>query len=266
MNNRIVILGNGNLGKYLEQYLSKFYHVVVYDRRHFDAMFFTDLDFFQRSIKSGDTVINSVGLLKPDIKSPLQAWEVNARFPQCIQAICEANNARFIHICSDCVFKGDRGNYLETDKPDCDEVYGITKSQVVEGTIIRTSFIGRHGGLLKWVLDNTNGTINGYANCIWNGVTVIELCKYIATIIETGDFWNGVQHFHTPGSISKYDLCKLINKIYDLNIAINRVAATDISGTTIDNKLDRTLASVRQLPYVPTFEEQLKELKIYDSK
>lgn len=266
MKNRIVILGNGNLGKYLNRYLSDFYHVVVYDRRHFDAMFFTDLEFFERNIKSGDVVINSVGLLKPNIKSPLWAWEVNAKFPQCIQAICEANNASFIHICSDCVFKGDKGNYTETDKPDCEEIYGVTKSQVTEGTIIRTSFIGKYGGLLKWVLDNSNGTIDGYANCIWNGVTALELCKYIATIIDANDFWKGVRHFHTPGSISKYDLCKLINQIYGLNITINRIDGTEISGTVIGNKLDRTLSSTQCLPYVPTFEQQLKELKSYDSK
>lgn len=266
MNNKIIILGSGNLGKYLKQYLSNFYRVVVYDRMHFDAMFFTGKEFFQQNIKPGDVVINSVGLLKPNIKSPLWAWEVNAKFPQYIQTICEDNNANFIHICSDCVFKGDKGNYLETDKPDCDEIYGVTKSQVTKGTIIRTSFIGKHGGLLKWVLDNTNNTIDGYVNCIWNGVTALELCKYISTIIKTRDFWNGVRHFHTPGSISKYDLCKLISEIYDLNITINRVEGTKISGTVIGNKLDRTLSSIHPLPHVPTFEQQLRELKSYDSK
>jgi dTDP-4-dehydrorhamnose reductase len=268
MSKRIIILGNGNLGKYLERYLSKLYPVTVYDRRHFDAMFFSDSEFFKRNIKSGDVVINSVGLLKPNIKSAEGAWEVNAIFPQIVQSVCESNGANFIHICSDCVFKGDKGSYLEIDDPDCSEIYGVTKSQVTEGTIIRTSFIGEHGGLLKWVLDNANGVIDGYTNCIWNGVTALELCKYIALIIDANDFWDGVQHFHTPGAISKYDLCRLISKIYGLNISINQIEATDISGTIvgIDNKLDRTLASTRRLPYVPTFEQQLKELKLYDSK
>ena len=271
MNKRIIILGNGNLGKYLERYLSKLYSVTVYDRRHFNAMFFSDSEFFKRNIKSGDVVINSVGLLKPNIKSQEAAWEVNAVFPQIMQSICEDNNANFIHICSDCVFKGDKGKYLEIDEPDCNEAYGISKSQVTEGTIIRTSFIGKYGGLLKWVLDSYElgaEEITGYDNCIWNGVTALELCKYIALIIDADDFWDGVRHFHTPGAISKYDLCRLISNIYSLNITINQVKATDISGTRVgvDNKLDRTLASTQRLPYVPTFEQQLKELKLYDSK
>lgn len=266
MNKRIIILGNGNLGKYLKRYLSDLYSVTVYDRRHFNAMFFSDSGFFKENIKSGDIVINSVGLLKPNIKSREGAWEVNAVFPQIIQSICDDNGAEFIHICSDCVFKGDKGKYLEIDNPDCREVYGISKSQVTKGTIIRTSFIGEHGGLLKWVLDNADGVIDGYANCIWNGVTALELCKYIALIIDADDFWNGVQHFHTPGAISKYELCRLISKIYGLNITVNQKKATDISGTVVSGSLDRTLASIRHLPYIPTFEQQLKELKLYDSK
>ena len=60
----------------------------------------------------------------------------------------------------------------------------------------------------------------------------------------------------------------MISNIYSLNININQVKATDISGTRVGvgNKLDRTLASTQRLPHVPTFEQQLKELKLYDSK
>jgi len=36
-------------------------------------------------------------------------------------------------------------------------------------------------------------------------------------------FGKGVRHIYSPDIVSKYDLCVLINNIYNLNIKINKV-------------------------------------------
>jgi dTDP-4-dehydrorhamnose reductase len=105
--------------------------------------------------------------------------------------------------------------------------------------------------------------ISGYDNCIWNGVTALELSKFILDIINNNNFWNGVRHLHSLEKISKYKLCKIINKIYNLNITINKINANSIEGQPIDKILDRSLNTIHNIK-IKNIEEQINELKIFD--
>ena len=57
-------------------------------------------------------------------------------------------NTDVIHFSSDCVYSGNRklkdGGYTETDTPDADDTYGLTKRLGTPeyGMTLRTSFIG----------------------------------------------------------------------------------------------------------------------------
>ncbi len=130
--------------------------------------------------------------------------------------------------------------------------------------IMRTSFIGQYSGLLKWLLENKGNKIQGYDNCIWNGVTTLELAKYIKNIISNNSFWDGVRHLHSPEKISKYNLCKLISKIYSLNIIVEKTLTDSIEGQKVNRVLDRSLTTKYDLNIKP-LEIQLNELKEFDS-
>ncbi len=263
---RIIILGNGLAGKYMFDYFSRFYSVKVLTRTDFDAADI-NADFFKKTIKENDIIINCVGILKPKIQhvGMENTFKINGLFPNIIQHICEGKKAQFFHICSDCVFDGQSGNYTESDLPNAKDVYGKSKAMVKNGNIIRTSFIGKHSGLMKWVLDNKGKTINGYTNCKWNGVTALELARFIHKIIREKLFWNGVRHFASPKTISKYMLCKLINKEYDLNIIVKRKIAKSIEGTVINGTLDRSLKYTNSFGYEALdFKKQLFELHYTD--
>ena len=60
-----------------------------------------------------DCVINCAGITKQlnQSKNPLVTIPVNALFPHQLASLCELINARLIHISTDCVFSGDKGNY-----------------------------------------------------------------------------------------------------------------------------------------------------------
>tara|TARA_A100001515_G_scaffold19529_2_gene14408 strand:- start:5031 stop:5864 length:834 start_codon:yes stop_codon:yes gene_type:complete len=268
---RIIILGNGNAGKFLFDYFSnRFDSVINLTRKDFDAVNI-DTNKFKSIIKENDVVINCVGILKPNIKKvgEFTTYKINAIFPNIIYNICKFNSAHFIHICSDCVYKGDVGNYSEEVPPDATDIYALSKSMVNRGIILRTSFIGSKGGLMKWVLDNKNKQIDGYENCLWNGITTLELAKRIKEIIEYQNFWTGVRHLHNPKTISKYELCCLINKIYNLNISIRNIKATEIEGTKINGVLDRSLSTKCNnwiSNKIPCIEQQIKELYEFESK
>ena len=93
--------------------------------------------------------------------------------------------------------------------------------------IIRTSIIGHEEthkkSSLEWIISNKNKEINGYDNHLWNGVTCLTLSNIIKNMINNNIYWKGVRHIYSPTTVSKYDLCVYVNKIYDLNITIKKV-------------------------------------------
>lgn len=270
---KIIVLGStGMAGRYISSYLKQYFKVVELNRTHFDALN-SDKKYFDKIIDQNDVVINCVGVLKPyiDTVGIAETHIINTTFPNIINTICEQNDARFIHICSDCVFKGDKGNYSEVDKCDATDIYAITKRRVTKGTIIRTSFIGNDlnedgVGLMKWVKNNQNNTIDGYVNCLWNGITALELAKQMFKIIIQEKFWYGVRHIFSPKIINKYELCNLINYTYNLNIKVNKLKAQNIEGTLIKKYLDRSLCSIHESPVKRSFTTQLIEMKKYDDE
>ena len=64
---RVIVLGNGNAGRYIFEYFNKVYRVKGLTREDFDAAN-PDISFFERNIKEDDIVINCVGVLKPKIQ------------------------------------------------------------------------------------------------------------------------------------------------------------------------------------------------------
>ena len=137
--------------------------------------------------------------------------------------------------------------YDENSKHDETSIYGVSKSlgEVGNACIIRTSIIGEElsnkKSLLEWVRNHRNGTINGYLNHYWNGVTCLTLAKIIKRIIDEGIYWKGVRHIYSPNIVSKYELCCYINQIYQLDI--------NIIPTNLPEKCDKTLISI----YPPLF-------------
>jgi len=263
---KIIVLGNGNAGSYIYSYLSKFFKCQLYTRKDFDAIN-TDFSFIKNTIDSNDVIINCVGILKPKILDVgiENTFLINSVFPNKLYEICKQNNAHFIHICSDCVFKGNKGNYTEDNLTDATDIYALSKSLVKNGIIIRTSFIGENSGLLKWLISNKNNVIDGYDNCLWNGITALELAKFIEKIINFKLFNEKIIHIFSDKIYSKYKLCELINKVYNLNIKINKVSAKTIEGTKIDNVLDRSLNSNKHYFNLinNSLEKQLMEIKLW---
>src|SRR5271157_717834 len=76
-----------------------------------------------------DVVINCIGIVKqlPAAQDPLQSIAINALFPHQLAQICRKKNIRLIHMSSDCVFSGRKGQYTEEDPSDADDLYGKTK-------------------------------------------------------------------------------------------------------------------------------------------
>jgi dTDP-4-dehydrorhamnose reductase len=175
-----------------------------------------------------DIVINCIGLIKqiPLAKDPLTIITLNAQLPHRISMVCRTANARLIHLSTDCVFEGTKGNYTEEDNPDAKDIYGRTKylGEVFypHCVTIRTSTIGpelKGGfGLLEWFLVQKD-EIKGFTKAIFSGFPTVELASIIDNFIIPNESLSGLYHIASK-PISKYSLLKLIAEEYEKEIKI----------------------------------------------
>jgi len=268
---KIHVLGcNGMLGGYVSKYFKQCgYTVESYDRSRCNVYNFRP-DSFAKTLQCDDVVVNCIGLLKPNIQSFEHAVTVNLNFPMYLDAVCQKVGCNLVNFSSDCVYTGSKGHYIETDICDADDWYGRTKRQEgIKSTVMRVSFIGEERynkiGLLEFALKNSGKSVNGYTNCLWNGLTGLEIAKLIERMIRHDgiSFWNGIRHVYSPASVSKYEILNMINEIYDLNLTVLPVEAKDITGSAINGILDRTLASIHNTIQTPSLFEMIAEQKNY---
>lgn len=215
-----------------------------------------------RSVKP-DIILNCIGILiKGSQLNPDNAIYINAYFPHLLERLASETDAKLIHISTDCVFSGNKGNYTENDFRDADDVYGRSKAlgEVVNKNdlTIRTSIIGPElksngEGLFHWFMQQ-NGEINGFTRAIWGGVTTLELAKAIEIAIDNN--LTGLVHLTNGEGINKYDLLNLFKEIWGKeNIHIN-----SIEGKNVDKSLMKSLKFDFN---VPSYKEQLDDMKVW---
>lgn len=198
-----------------------------------------------------DLIINCVGvLIKGSKEHPDNAIFINAYFPHLLKKLSDKIGAKLIHISTDCVFSGKRGNYTESDFRDADDIYGRSKAlgEIIndKDLTIRTSIIGPElktngEGLFHWFMHQT-GQVNGFKTAIWGGVTTLELAKAIDNAIvqeQTGliQLSNGI-------GITKYDLLNLFKKIWHRS----NVNILPYDGNEIDKSIVKSDKFVYEVP------------------
>jgi dTDP-4-dehydrorhamnose reductase len=270
---RLLILGGkGMAGHMMVSYFKKRSSIDVYytsrdshnqDPRHIplDVRDDTKLSTVVEQLKP-DVVINAVGLLNDAATNHVvDAIQINSLLPHKLADLVDTIDGKLIHISTDCVFSGQKGDYTEADPTDGSSTYAKTKSlgEVTYGKhlTIRTSIIGpelkEDGiGLFLWFMKQT-GEIYGYQNVFWNGVTTLQLAKAIEVCIEKN--YTGLYHLCAETKISKYDLLILLQTIFQ------KQEVTIVPDNQI--QLDRSIQNTRSdISFsIPSYEEMLTELK-----
>lgn len=246
----LVLGGSGMLGHKLWQTLRERFDVHVTFRRPpaaykllgiFDMArshgpvsaldFASGSDSVERVIASvqPQVVINCIGIVKQDeaARDPYQSIAVNSLFPHRLAQVTGAAGARLIHLSTDCVFTGRRGNYNETDVTDAEDLYGRTKLlgelSYDHCLTLRTSMIGRElegaHGLVEWFLSQQGRTVRGFKRAVFSGLTTQAMAGLIADIMINHRDLHGLWHV-AAAAINKFDLLSLVQKTYDLDIEI----------------------------------------------
>jgi dTDP-4-dehydrorhamnose reductase len=176
-----------------------------------------------------DVVINCIGLIKQraEAEDPLQALGINALLPHRLARLCQLANARLVQISTDCVFSGRKGNYLESDEADAQDLYGRSKLlgevDYPHAITIRTSIIGHElsgaFGLVGWFLSQ-RGNVKGYTRAIFSGLPTCELARVIRDHVLPRPELHGLYHV-SAAPVSKYDLLRLVNQEYRKGLRID---------------------------------------------
>jgi dTDP-4-dehydrorhamnose reductase len=278
---RILILGgDGMMGHQLLKHLGRRYDVRVTLRQRLSA--YLDFKLFNKTNSYSEIdvrsiehvrevlvdfqpgiVVNAVGIVKQrrNAKESIPSLEINALFPHRLVLLCNETNTRMLHLSTDCIFSGKKGNYQESDPSDAEDLYGRTKylGEVQDSRCLtlRTSIIGkelsRKLGLLEWFLAQS-GVVHGYKRAIFSGFTTLEMSRIVEKILVEYPETGGIYHVSSD-PISKFDLLMLIKEKLGLSTEIRP-----------DQKIqyDRSLDSTRfrrEFNYTPpTWEEMIKEL------
>lgn len=278
---RILILGgNGMLGHQLFKHLAEDHEIKVTLRQDLSEyekfnLFHPDNSFSGINVRSADqlievlgefqpqAIVNAVGIIKQrsSARESIPSLELNSLFPHRLAILCKTINARMIHLSTDCVFSGKKGNYREDDPSDALDLYGKSKylGEVNEQHCItlRTSMIGRElsrkKSLLEWFLAQ-KGSIKGFKKAIFSGFTTQELSRIIEMILTQHPYASGIYHVSSD-PISKFDLLSLIKR--GLNLPVKIIPDKSF---VCDRSLDSNKFRQEFSFNPPTWEEMIKEL------
>jgi dTDP-4-dehydrorhamnose reductase len=211
-----------------------------------------------------DVVINCVGLIKQleEAENPLSALPINSLLPHRLAHLCELIHARLVHISTDCVFSGRKGNYLETDEADAQDLYGRSKLlgevDYPHAVTLRTSIIGHElnsaHGLIGWFLAQ-QGIIKGYTQAIFSGLPTCELARVIHDQVLPHTEMHGLYHV-AAHPISKYDLLKIVNREYEKGLEIE-----PDSHLKIDRSLNASRFSEATGYVAPTWPDLIAQMR-----
>jgi dTDP-4-dehydrorhamnose reductase len=261
---KITVIGSrGMAGHVIVKHLEQQGHTVTAVDRSVLDIEHDNVDQFFDSLDA-DFVVNAIGLLVKDCNDrPDRAIIINSWWPQYCAYRLKDTTTRLIHLSTDCVFDGQRGNYFESDEHTETNAYGRSKSfgeiNNTKDITFRMSIIGpelKNGtGLLNWVLTNKESNLPGWDNAWWNGITTLQLAKCIDRYINNPTI-TGVYHLvNNDVQINKYDLLCKINEVYGLGKKIMRTQGPKtINKILVDTRSELDFA-------IPNYDTQLQQLR-----
>lgn len=278
---KILVIGNGFLGgvisriskiKDFDTYLASQNCSILMDVRKIEM-----IDDAVKKIDP-DVIINCAAITELDKieKESKDAYAVNAYGAENIAKIASRYSKRLIHISTDSVFDGKKGNYLETDYPNPVNEYAKSKKngeELIKKTlenyvIVRTNFYGNNIDgkfFFNWILKNLNEQkkINGFVDVTFNPLEIENLSMILLELTESK--YRGLLHVASDKTYSKYEFARTIaEKLgYDSNLIIkgkigDKLVARRPCNTTLNNELAKKIIKNKFLD-LETWLEKMKQ-------
>ena len=246
---KVMVIGiNGMLGHVLAEKAYDEYQVIG---TYHNFLSKRDYETIQLDIKNENGVNTAISKFNPDIIINCAAItdldfcethmnlakEVHVTGTKKLSEAAKKIGAKFVHISTDFVFDGKKGNYTEEDLPKPLNVYAKTKyagEKVVSGdsVIIRTCIYG-------WNIKNKESIVEWIINNIRNNITIYPFIDSFFTPIYTGFLAKIILMmlskdlkglFHVSGSekISKYNFALKVAETFNLNKSLIKIGKIDL--------------------------------------
>lgn len=261
----IVVLGSrGLLGSWICTKYPK--DVIGFSHKELDITDRFEIDKILTNINP-DAVINAAGIVKSRTIDTDRMFEVNGYAPVTLSAVCDMKGIKLVHVSTDCVFSGNKGNYSELDEPDCEDPYGNSKlfGEVVHPPhlTVRTSFVGWFDismrGLLADYAVNSRLRFPGYTNVMWNGLTSWALADHLIELAYGRQ--TGLMHLFGQ-TVSKYELLNTFKSVFSIQQELYPAQA--------EKDRDMTLTSIRHdqpvIPGTTNLEESMKGMYTWQNR
>jgi dTDP-4-dehydrorhamnose reductase len=196
---------------------------------------------------SPDLIIHCAALADIDKaeQHPALAEKINTQVPEAIARAAKACGAQLIHISTDAVFDGQRGDYRETDAPNPISVYARTKLEGEQAVLAaypqavaaRVNFYGwsptgqRSLAEFFYTHLRSEQTMNGFTDVFFSPLYVGHLAELLLTIADRR--LEGLYHVFCPQATSKYAFGVSIARLFELDESlINPSALQEIQAGT----------------------------------
>lgn len=150
-------------------------------------------------------------------KDPTRAMSVNADLPGRLARLAAEMGAKFVHISTDAVFDGVRGDYKEEDLPNPLSTYARTKlageiavmAENPDALVARVNFYGwslrGNRSLAEYFYNNLSAgkTVNGFSDVIFCPLVVNDLADVLIRMVEND--LSGLYHTVSSEKISKFE-------------------------------------------------------------
>ena len=211
-----------------------------------------NVSLFNCDIQNKDKITGILWNIRPDIiihcaaetnvdyceENRRQAYRLNAIATKYLANYSKMSSCKLIYLSTDSIYRGDRGYYLETEKPEPGNVYAKTKltgeRSVQENAhdylIFRTNIYGWNVlpklSLAEWVIDRIGSgkeKVPGFVDIVFSPILVNDFAEVIEKMINSG--LSGTYNIGARDSCSKYEFARMICRLFGKDENIIRKAS-----------------------------------------
>jgi len=204
-----------------------------------------------------ELVVNCAAMANVDNceSQPEQTWQINVEFPRQLAKTCVKHGVKLVHLSTDAVFDGLRGNYTETDEPNPRGVYASTKlageravlEALPKALVARVNFYG-------WSLFGTRSLAEFFYYNLSdrkpvNGFTDVFFCPLETTILSdilmhlANKGLSGLYHVVSSECLSKYEFGRSVAERFGLDSTLIQPISVRDSGLRAVRSPDLRLRS-----------------------
>jgi dTDP-4-dehydrorhamnose reductase len=177
---------------------------------------------------------------------PEEAHRINVNVPSMLAAITNENQIDLLHISTDAVFDGERGNYIESDQPKPTNIYAATKSLAETEVLLKNpaaviARVNLYGcsaykrsanktGLAEWILRKlaAGSPLPGFSDVIFCPIFADDLAEILLAMLYKK--LSGVYHVVGREAISKYEFAVRVASAFGFDPALVVAARIDDAG------------------------------------